>query len=114
MPKAPNSRLAHRALETIRSNDGNAKQAEAKERLFEAFFVSALDITDPEVVAAATGVEPREHPEADAEVEADELLAHQLRIRGVPFFVAERKLGLSGAVAVEYFLRFLDQAASVR
>ena len=36
--------------------------------------------------------------------------ARELGIQGVPFFVADRRLGLSGAQPVEVFAQLLDQA----
>ncbi|CAM5393558.1 MULTISPECIES: DsbA family oxidoreductase [Streptomyces] len=50
-------------------------------------------------------------PEAyAAEVRADEQDAAQLGARGVPFFVLDRKYGVSGAQPVEVFARALTQA----
>ena len=46
---------------------------------------------------------------ADA-VRADERTAVQLGIRGVPFFVLDRKYGLSGAQPADVILQALEQA----
>ncbi|MCY7417474.1 MAG: DsbA family oxidoreductase [Chloroflexi bacterium] len=45
------------------------------------------------------------------EVRADEALARQLGIRGVPFFVFDRRYGVSGAQGVHVLLATLERAA---
>ena len=47
-----------------------------------------------------------------AEVEADILEARQLGASGVPFFVLDRKYGVSGAQPVEVFAKALETAAT--
>jgi len=44
------------------------------------------------------------------EVHADEALARQLGIRGVPFFVIDRRYGVSGAQGVDVLLATLERA----
>ncbi len=43
-------------------------------------------------------------------VTRSQLTAVQLKITGVPFFIFNRKLAVSGAQSVEYFLQAIDQA----
>ena len=50
---------------------------------------------------------------ADA-VHADEELAARIGIRGVPFFVLDRRYGVSGAQPAELLLQALDQAWEAR
>jgi predicted DsbA family dithiol-disulfide isomerase len=45
-----------------------------------------------------------------AEVRQDEAQARQLGISGVPFFVFDMRLGVSGAQPTELFTQALDQA----
>lgn len=55
--------------------------------------------------------------ESDAFVEqvaADQVEAQQLGCTGVPFFVIDRRLGVSGAQEVEVFVQALRQAAELR
>jgi predicted DsbA family dithiol-disulfide isomerase len=49
-----------------------------------------------------------------AEVESDQLMAASLGANGVPFFVIDRKYGLSGAQPIETFSKVLQQAAQAR
>ena len=67
-------------------------------------------------VAAGAGLDPAavgEVLDGDAyadEVRQDEAQARQLGISGVPFFVFDMALGVSGAQPTELFTRALDQA----
>ena len=47
-----------------------------------------------------------------AEVQADIDEAHALGIGGVPFFVIDRRYGISGAQPAELFLGALEQAST--
>ena len=109
---------AHRVIHLARSH---ALQAEAQERLFAAYFSEGLPISDRETLvelAASVGLdadEVRSMLEGDrfaAEVRDDELTAARFGISGVPFFVLDRRLGLSGAQPVEVMLDALREAAA--
>jgi predicted DsbA family dithiol-disulfide isomerase len=85
----------------------------------EAYFAQARQVFDHEViidVAAGTGLDPaavREVLDGDAwadEARQDEAQAHERGIGGVPFFVLDMRLGVSGAQPAELFARALDQA----
>lgn len=87
--------------------------------LMRGYFAEGAAIGDPEVVARiavaagldAEGVSTVLASDAYADaVRADEAVARQLGITGVPFFVFDERLGLSGAQPVEVFTRALDQA----
>jgi predicted DsbA family dithiol-disulfide isomerase len=107
---------AHRLLHLAAAH---GVQAEAKERLMEAYFTEGAPITDPDTLVglvASVGV-----PEAEAravlagdrfteEVRDDERLGAQLGIRGVPFFVLGRRYGVSGAQPADALLGALEQA----
>jgi predicted DsbA family dithiol-disulfide isomerase len=94
-------------------------QAAAKERLFQAYFTDGEPISDPETlvrVVAEVGVDPDEARDvlqsdrfAD-DVREDELLASQLGIQGVPFFVLDRRYGVSGAQPPEVLVQALQRA----
>jgi predicted DsbA family dithiol-disulfide isomerase len=49
-----------------------------------------------------------------AEVRTDERDAHELGINGVPFFVLDQRLAVSGAQPAEVFFRALEQAFADR
>ena len=85
----------------------------------EAYFARARQVFDHDVitdVAAGVGLDPaavREVLDGDAwadEARQDEAQARQLGIGGVPFFVLDMRLGVSGAQPTELFARALDQA----
>jgi predicted DsbA family dithiol-disulfide isomerase len=107
---------AHRLLHLAAAQ---GVQADAKERLMRAYFTEGEPISDPETLvrlAAEAGVDAdaaREVLAGDryaAEVRDDEQLAAQLGIRGVPFFVLDRRYGVSGAQPPAALLQALEQA----
>jgi predicted DsbA family dithiol-disulfide isomerase len=87
--------------------------------LNEAYFGQARQVFDHRVlieVAAGAGLDPAAVSDvlgsdgyAD-EVRQDELAARELGISGVPFFVFDMSLGVSGAQPAELFTRAIDQA----
>lgn len=113
-----NTVLAHRLLHLAREH---GVQEAMKERLLSAYFVEGRHVGRVEdladlaaevgldrglVVTALTG---------DAyldDVRADQRRAAELGIRGVPFFVLDGRLGVSGAQSPETFLAALQQAAA--
>ena len=85
----------------------------------EAYFAQARQVFDQDVVvdvAAGAGLDPaavREVLDGGAyadEARQDEAQAQQIGISGVPFFVLDMRLGVSGAQSTELFARALDQA----
>jgi predicted DsbA family dithiol-disulfide isomerase len=89
-----------------------------KERLLRARFTDGLLVSDPEVLIACAvevGLDADEVRQALAgdsysdEVRADEQLAHQFGISGVPMFVVDRAVGASGAQPPELLLQLLEQ-----
>ena len=85
----------------------------------EAYFAEARQVFDPGViteVAAGAGLAPaavREVLDGDAyagEVQQDEALARDIGISGVPFFVFDMAIGVSGAQPTEFFTQAIDQA----
>jgi predicted DsbA family dithiol-disulfide isomerase len=110
---------AHRLLLWAQSR-GDAQQLLAV--LFNAYFGEAQSIFDHENLirlAASAGYsksEVRLLLETDTfatEVDADQALAARLGANGVPFFVVDRKYGLSGAQPIETFSKILQQAIQV-
>ena len=105
-------RLVHLAAE-------HGLQAEAKERLMAAYFSEGEAIGDPDTLvrlAADLGLDPDEARgvlEGDAyatAVRADERDAAQLGVTGVPFFVLDRRYGISGAQPAEMIGEALQHA----
>ncbi|HZR41399.1 MAG TPA: DsbA family oxidoreductase [Ktedonobacteraceae bacterium] len=96
-------------------------QDEMEERLFRAYFTEGLALGDTETLvqiasqAGITADEARTVLASDAyadEVRADEQMARDLGIRGVPFFAFDEKYGVSGAQSSQVFQKVLEQAWS--
>lgn len=114
IPVRPNTFDAHRL---VRWAQGQDQGGAAKEALFRAYFEALRDIGDRAVladIAGAIGLDRALVAElfergADAEaVRAEEAFFRQLGVRGVPTFIAEGRLALTGAqepAALEAFLR---------
>jgi predicted DsbA family dithiol-disulfide isomerase len=94
-------------------------QPELKERLMLGYFTEGEQIGDPETLVRLAGqvgldeAEARSVLESEkylAEVREDEATAQALGISGVPFFVLDRKFGVSGAQPEEVLLDALRQA----
>jgi predicted DsbA family dithiol-disulfide isomerase len=93
-------------------------QAAAQERLMRAYFTEGEAISDPETlirVVSEVGVDAGEARDVLAgdrfasDVREDELLATRLGIQGVPFFVLDRRYGVSGAQPPDVLLGALEQ-----
>ena len=107
---------AHRLLQLA---GAHGVQDALAERLMRGYFSEAEAIGDPAVLArlaVEVGLPPREVNDvlagdryADA-VRADEQDARALGATGVPFFVADRMLAVSGAQPIETFAALLEQA----
>lgn len=111
-----NSFNAHRLIQFARTKDLGD---EAEELLFKAHFTEGKNIDDNAVlleigVALGLGEEAvKEVLESDAyakEVQEDELRARAIGVRGVPFFVFNDKVAVSGAQSPETFLETLNKA----
>jgi len=93
-------------------------QSEVKERLFRAYFSDGEPIGDRETLVrlvSETGIpaeDARSVLDSDQfadDVRADEREARDLGISGVPFFVLDRRYGISGAQPADLLLQALDQ-----
>jgi predicted DsbA family dithiol-disulfide isomerase len=110
-----NSLDAHRLIHFAAQH---GLQDEAKERLLKAYFTEGKHIGKHEILeqlAIEIGLDATElkkmlaSDEFKEEVRKDEMEAQQLGIRGVPFFVFNRKYGISGAQPSEVLLQALQQ-----
>ncbi|MEZ4791810.1 MAG: DsbA family oxidoreductase [Flavobacteriales bacterium] len=106
----------HRLIQFAKTK---GKGAEAEERLFKAYFVDGIHIADHAALTKLGGEIGLDEAEVSAmlttsrfteEVRADEREAQQLGVRGVPFFVIDRRYGVSGAQHSDHFLGALQQA----
>lgn len=110
-----NSFDGHRLIHLAR-NFG--RQDEAKERLLSAYFTEGKDISDhPTLIELGRDIgldveDVQAMLESDrygAEVRADEQLAADIEISGVPFFVINQRYAISGAQPVELFVETLHK-----
>ena len=117
--KVMRTRDAHRLLQWARSRS-LADAARLKEELMKDYFVDGIDLNGPEALlstveraglpldqARAVLADPKAF---DAEVAADLDDAQKLNVRGVPFFVFNQRIGLSGAQSVETFAAAMKES----
>lgn len=106
---------AHRLLHLAAAE---GRQGDAKERLLAAYFTEGADLGDREtllrlaadlglsVQAAAAVLDSDAYADA---VRADEQMAHQIGVQGVPFFVFDERYAISGAQPVAVFQQALER-----
>jgi predicted DsbA family dithiol-disulfide isomerase len=116
--RSGNTRDAHRLLHLA---EERGRQPELVERLHRAYFSEQRSVFDPtslSELATEAGLDADEVADvlagdryADA-VEADEATAQALGATGVPFFVIDRRYGISGAQPAEAITQTLERAWS--
>ncbi|GEK78955.1 DsbA family oxidoreductase [Agrococcus baldri] len=120
-----NSLRAHQLLHLAKASEAQAPGAAdaVKDALLSAHFERGGDIGDVDTLVAIgteAGLEPREIRDALADerylpaVRADIAQAQEIGVNGVPFFVFDMRLGLSGAQPAEVFTQALEQARAMR
>lgn len=114
--RVTNSLKGHRLIQLAKSKGlGDA----AEEQLFLAYFTAGKNLNDADTLIAIgqeIGLTEQEINEAmidpaylqQIQAEVDE--AQALGVRGVPFFVLDRKYGISGAQPAEVMLRSVEKA----
>ncbi|MFC8502819.1 DsbA family oxidoreductase [Pedococcus sp. NPDC057267] len=114
-----NSFDAHRIIALGLAQGGHALQAAVLERLYSAHFTEGRQIDDIETLqrlGAEAGLDGRRlsavlaSREYADHVRQDERAATEIGITGVPFFMANRKVALSGAHSVEVIGQLIDAA----
>lgn len=115
-----NTRRAHQ-LSHFAAEHG--RQQDVVHRLFRAFFTDGLNVGDIQVladIAAEAGLDRAaalaalESGEFAGAVDADLAEAQSLGISGVPFFVFNRTLAVSGAQSEATFLQALEQSLATK
>lgn len=113
-----NSFNAHRLIHFAKAN---GKQQEMKSRLFKAYFTEGKNIDDAETLIALAKEIGLDADEAKAVLGSDKYAeavrsdiqeSQQLGVRGVPFFVFDRKYAISGAQPTEAFTETLEKSFS--
>lgn len=116
--RSGNTRDAHRLLQFARER---GQQAELVERLHRAYFTeqeSIFDHSSLTKLAVEVGLPEDEVGQVLASdrygeaVQADEALARSFGATGVPFFVLDRRYGISGAQPADVLARALRQASA--
>ena len=116
-----NSFDAHRIVALGLAQGGVALQAAVLERLYSAHFSEGRAIDDIETLqrlGAEAGLDGRRlsavlaGQEYTDHVRADEEAAVDIGISGVPFFMANRRVGLSGAHPTEVIGQLIEAATS--
>lgn len=114
--RSGNTRDAHRLLQLAKAH---GRQAELAERLHRAYFSeqkSVFDHSSLTELAVGAGLDRDDvlrvlaSEEYGDAVDADEATARSLGANGVPFFVIDRRLGISGAQPAEAIAQILDRA----
>ncbi|POY38950.1 disulfide bond formation protein DsbA [Solitalea longa] len=109
---------AHRLIHLANKH---GKQDEAKERLLKAYFTEGQDVDSKQVLVklgeeiGLNTIEIEKMLDSDEfgyDVRVDEQEANHIGVRGVPFFVVNRKYGISGAQPLEVFTDTLNKAWS--
>lgn len=116
IPMQPNTRRIH-ALIMLAARFG--VQPAVKEAFMQAFFVDCIDLTQRgniEAVAMGAGLPLDavtaclDDPESLEAVEAEEKQAHAIGVQGVPFFIFNRRVAVSGAHDPETLLDAMLQS----
>ena len=111
-----NTKKAHRLLHLAKTV---GKGDEMKESLLKAYFTDSVNIDDNAALlnlANEIGLEENAVTEVlnsdkfENEVDQDIYESRQLGVKGVPFFVLDRKFGISGAQPDEVFDQTLEKA----
>lgn len=110
----PNTRKAHRLIWFAAQAEPNL---DLEERLFFGYFTLGLDIGKNDVlekIAAEAGLRLPEgffdSEQGSDEVENLEREARRIGVQGVPFFILDNRLALSGAQPVSVFQQALSEA----
>jgi predicted DsbA family dithiol-disulfide isomerase len=116
--RQPNTLAAHSLIELAAAR---GRQGDVKEAFFRAYFLDGVDLTAREnlvAIAVGTGLDRAEVeawldlPDARDAVAAEDVRARESGIEGVPFFIFNRRLAVSGAQPSEVLLDAMHQAES--
>lgn len=114
--RTPNTVLAHRL---IWQAGRQGRQDAVVEQLFKGYFEEGLDIGASSVLielANRAGLNVATFLESDegfAEFKAEESVGHRLGIRGVPYFVFDKRHGISGAQPADVILAAIAKVRSL-
>ncbi|HTO49402.1 MAG TPA: DsbA family oxidoreductase [Burkholderiales bacterium] len=116
--RQPNTLAAHSLIELA---GAQGRQDATKEAFFRAYFLDGVDLTAREnlvSIATSTGLDRTaveewlDSAEAREAVAAEDARAREIGIEGVPFFIFNGRLGVSGAQPADVLLDAMKQAES--
>ncbi len=121
--RQPNTVAAHSliALAGTRAESDPQLQGKVKEALLQAYFIDGVDLTRAEnlvAITAGVGLERAAaerclaDPQSRLAVEEEDRRARSLGVEGVPFFIFNGRLGVSGAQGRDALLRAMNEAES--
>lgn len=119
--KMPNTKLSHQLIAGV-SHVDQQKGLELSEAIMKAYFSEGQDIGQEDVLlriaqkfgfSYAQGKDLMYSVQANAQLVEDLQYAKEIQVTGVPFFVIDQKLGLSGAHPPENFLRAFAEAKTI-
>jgi predicted DsbA family dithiol-disulfide isomerase len=118
--RQPNTFQAHALLAFALQSDETAQlQAQLKEALMQAYFCEGADLTQEATliqlaeragIAKAVAQAALQDEAASKEIASQDAELRRIGINGVPFFIINRKIGVSGAQAPENLLAAMEQA----
>jgi predicted DsbA family dithiol-disulfide isomerase len=114
--RSGNTRDAHRLLHLAKAKGNQAEFAEALHRAYFTEQASVFDHASLADVAAGAGLDREQalsvlaSDEYGQDVDADEETARSFGVTGVPFFIIDRRYGISGAQPPETIVQVLDRA----
>lgn len=115
--RTPNTINSHRLIDRAARL---GRQGEVVEALFQAYFLAGGDVETPASladIAAGAGLDRADilaylESDEDAEkIRAEDVIARQMGIQGVPFFIIDRKYAISGAQEPAAFIKAFAMAA---
>jgi predicted DsbA family dithiol-disulfide isomerase len=126
--RQPNTAAAH-SLIALAGSPGIATaptidslQSKVKEALMHAYFIDGVDLTRPEnlaAIAVSAGLDRQRveshlaDPQALLQVAEDDRRARSIGVEGVPFFIFNGRLAVSGAQGAEALLGAMRQSETV-
>ena len=119
--RQPNTLAAHSliSLAGAQAAAGDDLQSRVKEALLRAYFLDGIDLTQEQNlidIVAAAGVDRTQagaclkDPQARLAVEKEDQRARAIGVQGVPFFIFNGKIAVSGAQGAQALLEAMRQA----
>ena len=114
--RQPNTRKAHSLIAACEEAPLQERMVQA---LFDAYFIQARDLTDDAVleqIAAEIGLPEQlindalHSPESISRIQRADIQAREMGVQGVPFFVFNGRLAVSGAQASDTLLQAMQEA----